>query len=126
MYVLAGDPGVGVAVAQAALACCSLEFDAALVQGLLTEATEPAATTVLVVSGTITRGNAAELRAQYDQLPEPKRVVAFGACASSGGPYEGGYSIINGAAELFPVDVYVPGCPPTPVALEAAIKEVAR
>lgn len=125
MFVLTADPTIR--VEQAPLACCSLEFDAAVVQGLLTESeVDGTRLNVLVVSGTITRGNAGDLVAQFDAMPEPKKIVAFGACASSGGPYEGGYSIINGAAELIPVDVYVPGCPPSPPALEAAIREVAR
>ncbi len=126
MFALADDPQIRVSLAQAALACCALEFDSALVQGLLVEVPDqPGTPVVLVVSGTITEANAPHLREAYAGLSEPKRVVAFGACASSGGPYEGGYAIVNGADELFPVDVYVPGCPPTPNALLAAIRQVA-
>lgn len=126
MFALAEDPQIGVSVAQAALACCALEFDSALVQGLLVEVPDqPGNPVVLVVSGTITEANAPQLMEAYAALPEPKRVVAFGACASSGGPYEGGYAIVNGADVLFPVDAYVPGCPPTPKALIAAIQQVA-
>lgn len=125
MYALAADPTIRVHVAQAALACCSLEFDSAIVQGLLVEIGDATAEhNVLVVSGTVTKALAPELKAAYDELPEPKRVVAFGACASSGGPYEGGYSVINGAAELLPVDAFVPGCPPPPEALISAIRGV--
>lgn len=125
MFVLTDEPSIRVHIAQVALACCSLEFDSAVVQGLLTQThDEVPAMNVLVVSGTVTRALAPELKAAYDALPEPKRVVAFGACASSGGPYEGGYSIINGASELIPVDAYVPGCPPRPEALIAAIQGI--
>lgn len=125
MYALAADPTIRVHVAQAALACCSLEFDSAIVQGLLVEIGDATPEhNVLVVSGTVTKALAPELKAAYDELPEPKRVVAFGACASSGGPYEGGYSVINGAAELLPVDAFVPGCPPPPEALISAIRGV--
>ena len=127
MLALAIDPSIAVQVAQLPLACCALEFDSAITLGMLQEVTDVTPVThVLVVAGTITKALAPELRHAYEALPQPKRVVAFGACASSGGPYEGGYSIINGAAELIPVDIYVPGCPPTPQALTAAIQQVAK
>ncbi len=53
----------------------------------------------------------------YNQMPEPKYVVAMGACASSGGPFKEGYNVVAGIDKFLPVDVYIPGCPPTPQAL---------
>jgi NADH:ubiquinone oxidoreductase subunit B-like Fe-S oxidoreductase len=53
----------------------------------------------------------------YNQMPEPKYVVAMGACASGGGPFKEGYSVVSGIDKFIPVDVYIPGCPPTPQAL---------
>jgi NADH:ubiquinone oxidoreductase subunit B-like Fe-S oxidoreductase len=53
----------------------------------------------------------------YNQMPEPKYVVAMGACASGGGPFKEGYNVVSGVDKLIPVDVYIPGCPPTPQAL---------
>jgi len=72
---------------------------------------------VLLVSGTVTTKLAPAVRAMYEAMPEPRRVVAFGACAVAGGPYWDSYSVQNGASTEVPVDVFVPGCPPQPAAL---------
>jgi NADH-quinone oxidoreductase subunit B len=79
---------------------------------------------VLVVAGTITSKSAARVRAAYEALPEPRVVVAFGACAISGGPYWDSYNVIPGTAGVVPVDLWVPGCPPRPEEVRSAIEQV--
>ena len=76
---------------------------------------------VVVVSGTVTDKLAPLVRRLYDDLPGPVKVVAYGACASSGGPYWDSYCVTRGAHLVVPVDVWVPGCPPRPEALLAAL-----
>ncbi len=114
------------------LACCAVEFLAAALGGdddvarlgALPVAADPAAAQVLVVSGTVTTKLAPSVRALYDRMPEPRHVLSFGACANSGGPYWDSYAVVNGVHELLPVDVWVPGCPPRPEALLAALREL--
>ncbi len=69
---------------------------------------------VLVVTGPVTRQCAARLRRIYDQMPDPKYVVACGSCASTGGVFKGLYSVMEGADKVIPVDAYIAGCPPRP------------
>jgi NADH-quinone oxidoreductase subunit B len=81
----------------------------------------PAALNVFVVAGTVTDKLAPLVLAAYQQVPEPKFVLSFGACSNSGGPYWDSYCVTKGVDQLIPVDVYVPGCPPRPEALLAGL-----
>jgi NADH-quinone oxidoreductase subunit B len=71
----------------------------------------------MIVSGTVTKKMIPQIVRLYNQMPEPKYVVAMGACASGGGPFKEGYNVVAGVDNYIPVDVYIPGCPPTPQAL---------
>ena len=72
---------------------------------------------ILVVSGPITKKAAERLRRLYEQMPDPKFVVAVGACTYDGGVFKGSYSVVGGVSKVIPVDVYIPGCPPRPEAI---------
>lgn len=128
-YQVAEDPRVRVHVRDLGLACCAVEFAAAVARGLLVPA-EPLAegdpsAHVLVVSGTVTDALHDDIRADWESLPEPRVAVAFGACSSTGGPYWDSYAVTQGIDEVLPVSRYVPGCPPRPLALVAALLDAA-
>jgi NADH-quinone oxidoreductase subunit B len=76
---------------------------------------------LLIVEGTVSRKMAPRLKRVYDQMPEPKYVIAMGACAITGGLFFDSYNVLPGIDSVVPVDVYVPGCPPRPEALIQAI-----
>lgn len=112
------------------LACCAIEmiavagsrFDIARFGSEAFRAT-PRQADVMIIAGRLSKKMAPVLRQIYDQMPEPKWVISMGACASSGGVYNN-YAIVQGADQVVPVDVYVPGCPPSPDALIYAIMQL--
>ncbi len=114
-------------------ACCGMEFMSAAGPrydidrfGAALPRFSPRQADLLMVVGTISHRNAPILKKVYDQMAEPKWVMAFGACTCSGGPYNN-YSVVQGIDTIIPVDVYVPGCPPRPEAvLDGVIKLQAR
>jgi NADH-quinone oxidoreductase subunit B len=115
-----------VSVLQAGLACCGVESSSVDLVANAWEQTQSvaklsAAQNILVIAGTVTHALAPTVMSAFDALQEPKVVVAFGACAISGGPYWDSYSVVSGAHELIPVDIQVPGCPPGPEELAAAL-----
>lgn len=82
---------------------------------------------VLICTGPVTRQARERLRVIYDQMPEPKFVVAVGSCAISGGAFQGCYNVIGHIDEVIPVDVYIPGCPPRPEAIiDGLVKLLAK
>jgi NADH-quinone oxidoreductase subunit B len=106
------------------LACCAIEFIAASMArhdfirlGVIPFAHGPRQADLMVVSGTVTDKMAPAVRRLWEQMPEPKYVISFGACSNSGGPYWDSYCVTKGVDQIIPVDVYVPGCPPRPEAL---------
>ena len=108
------------------LACCAIEMMAAGASrfdisrfGAEVFRPSPRQADVMIVAGTINKKMAAAVKTLYDQMPEPKWVIAMGNCAISGGPFvfPGQYAVVEGVDKLFPVDVFIPGCPPRPEAL---------
>ena len=106
------------------LACCAIEmictaasrYDLARF-GMEIMRPSPRQSDLMIVSGTVTKKMITTIVRLYNQMPEPKYVVAMGACASGGGPFKEGYTVVSGVDNYIPVDVYIPGCPPTPQAL---------
>lgn len=117
-----------VSVLQAGLACCGVESSSVDLVTSAWSQTESvskvsAAQHILVIAGTVTHALVPMVKSAYEALEEPRVVVAFGACAISGGPYWDSYSVVSGAHEVIPVDIQVPGCPPGPEELAAALMQ---
>ncbi len=114
------------------LACCAVEmmhtaaarydFDRF---GMIPRAS-PRHADLIFITGTLTNKMAPALRRIYDQMPEPRYVISVGSCANGGGYYHSSYSVVRGCDRIIPVDIYVPGCPPTPEALLYGVLQLQR
>lgn len=114
------------------LACCAIEMMATAATkydidrfGAGVFRASPRQSDVMIVAGTVTHKMAPRVRRLYDQMPDPKYVIAMGACTVGGGPYvKYGYHVVQGVDLILPVDIYVPGCPPRPEALIDAFRKL--
>ena len=114
------------------LACCAVEMMQASMPrydlerfGVAPRAS-PRQSDVMIVAGTLTNKMAPALRKVYDQMPAPRYVISMGSCANGGGYYHYSYSVVRGCDRVVPVDVYVPGCPPTAEALVYGILQLQK
>ena len=114
-------------------ACCAIEMMAAaasrhdLMRIGIIPRSSPRQADVMIVAGTVTMKMALRVKKLYEQMADPKYVVAMGSCATSGGPYwQHGYHVLKGVDIVIPVDVYVPGCPPRPEALIEGLLKLTR
>jgi NADH-quinone oxidoreductase subunit B len=114
------------------LACCAVEMIHAYMSrydldrfGIIPRAS-PRQSDVMIVAGTLTNKMAPALRKVYDQMPEPRWVISMGSCANGGGYYHYSYSVVRGCDRIVPVDIYVPGCPPTAEALVYGIMQLQK
>ncbi|MBI1233315.1 NADH-quinone oxidoreductase subunit B [Hyphobacterium sp. SN044] len=114
------------------LACCAVEMMQASMPRYDVERfgfaprASPRQSDVMIVAGTLTNKMAPALRKVYDQMPEPRYVISMGSCANGGGYYHYSYAVVRGCDRIVPVDVYVPGCPPTAEALVYGILQLQK
>ena len=116
------------------LACCAIEMIATSTSsydiarfGAEVFRASPRQSDLMIVAGTVTHKMAPRVKRLYDQMPEPKYVIAMGGCVIRGGPYvKHGYHVVKGVDLLIPVDVYIPGCPPRPEALLEGLFKVQK
>ena len=114
------------------LACCAVEMMQASMPRYDVERfgfaprASPRQSDVMIVAGTLTNKMAPALRKVYDQMPDPRYVLSMGSCANGGGYYHYSYSVVRGCDRIVPVDIYVPGCPPTAEALVYGILQLQK
>ncbi len=118
---------------QFGLACCAIEMIATTMArydlarfGAEVFRPSPRQADLMIVAGTVTKKMAPQVVRLYNQMAEPKYVIAMGACAISGGPFKQGYNVLKGIDRFIPVDVHIPGCPPRPEALIHAFMTLQR
>ena len=106
------------------LACCAIEMICTAASrydfsrfGMEVMRPSPRQADVMIVSGTVTKKMVPQIVRLFNQMPEPRYVISMGACSNGGGPFKEGYNVVSGIDKFIPVDVYIPGCPPTPQAL---------
>lgn len=116
-----------------ATSCCGIEFMATAAAhndiarfGMEVTRNSPRQADLMIVAGTIVNKMAPLVKRVYDQMSEPKYVVAMGACAISGGPFLNSYHVVRGVDTVIPVDVYIPGCPPRPQSLLYGLMQLQR
>jgi len=114
------------------LACCGIEMMHAYMSrydldrfGMMPRPS-PRQSDVMIVAGTLTNKMAPALRRLYDQMPEPRWVISMGSCANGGGYYHYSYSVVRGCDKIVPVDIYIPGCPPSAEALVYGLLQLHR